>query len=116
MSEDFDSRMSDFTNDFAVAGTRKELGTGALVGARMGFRGAIARLYVGFSSGHLGAEHRSSFSWVTASQQVSVTSLVFVGGGLLHRRDVEICGWPVNMCRVRATPSFKPTERPLALH
>ena len=48
MSEGFESRMSDFTKDFAVEGTRRELDTGALVGARMDFRGTIVRLNADF--------------------------------------------------------------------
>jgi hypothetical protein len=47
MSEDFERRMSDFNKDFVVAGTRKELGTVAFVGARTEFRGAIAAIDVG---------------------------------------------------------------------
>jgi hypothetical protein len=47
MSDDFERRMSDFTKEFDVAGTRKELETGAFVGARTGNREAIAAIDVG---------------------------------------------------------------------
>jgi len=41
MSDDFERRMSDFTKEFDVDGTRKELETGAFVGARTEVREAI---------------------------------------------------------------------------
>lgn len=42
MSDDLESRISDLTNDLVVEGTRKALGTDALVGARTELRGTIA--------------------------------------------------------------------------
>ncbi len=47
MSDGFESRRSDLTNDLVVDGTRKALGTDAFVGARTELRETIAVESVG---------------------------------------------------------------------
>lgn len=47
MSDGLESRMSDLTNDLVVDGTRKALGTDALVGTRTELRETIAAESIG---------------------------------------------------------------------
>ncbi len=80
MSDGFESRMSDFTKAFAVDGTRREPGTGALVGARTEIRGVIVRLYVGSLAG-LWVRSSHSHLAVMAFSRWWILDKPRVGGG-----------------------------------